>query len=147
MRGVQDAFGIVVFAVVGVGAVIALITFATSPALYRQIGRGPMSINEDGGDRARPAGGGLAPGSAAERDAEIRQMLAASNERRARRGQAPLDVESELRRLTAPSVDPALREEVRALVVARNERRARAGSEPLDVDAEVARQLADLAGA
>ena len=74
-------------------------------------------------------------------------MLAASNERRARRGQAPLDVESELRRLTAPSVDPALREEVRTLVVARNERRARAGSEPLDVDAEVARQLADLAGA
>ena len=143
---VQDAFGIVMFAVVGLATIVGLITFATSPALYKQIGRGPMSINEDDDGRPRPAGGG-APVSAAERDAEIRQMLAARNDRRARRGQPPLDVDAELARLTAPTVDLALRDEIRSLVVARNERRARAGKPPLDVEAEIARQIEALAQA
>ena len=58
----------------------------------------------------------------------------------------PIDVEDELRRLTAPTVDPALREEIRQLVVARNERRARAGKEPLDVEAEIERQVRELSG-
>jgi hypothetical protein len=53
-------------------------------------------------------------------------------------------VDEELARLTAPALDPALREEVRQLVVARNERRERQGKEPLDVEAEVERQLRDL---
>jgi hypothetical protein len=79
-----------------------------------------------------------------ERDDEIRQLLEARNARRLARGQAPVDVESELRALTRPAADPALEAEVRQLVVARNERRGRQGKEPLDVDAEVARQLREL---
>ncbi len=74
-------------------------------------------------------------------------MIAARNARRERRGEAPLDVESELTRLTAtpaPQADAGLRAEVRQMVVARNARRVRAGKEPLDVDAEVARQLREL---
>ena len=140
---VQEAFGIVLFAVVAVAGVIAILTFLGTGRLYDQIGRGLMSINEDDDGRPRPsaASGAVAAG---ERDDEIRQMLTARNERRERRGEAPLDVEAELQRLTAPSVDPALREEIRQLVVARNERRARAGQAPLDVEAEVERQVREL---
>ncbi|MBA3329159.1 MAG: hypothetical protein H0T43_12750, partial [Solirubrobacterales bacterium] len=77
-------------------------------------------------------------------------MLTARNERRARRGRPPLDVEDELARLTAPSgaggpsIDPGLRDEVRQMVMARNARRVRSGKEPLDVEAEVERQLREL---
>jgi hypothetical protein len=78
------------------------------------------------------------------RDDEIRQMLEARNERRARRGQPPLDIEAELAALVRPSADPGLEGEVRELVIARNERRVRMGRPPLDVDAEVARQLREL---
>ena len=87
--------------------------------------------------------------ASAERDAEIRQLLTARNERRARRGEEPVDVEAELQRLTAPAaqtVDAGLREEVRSLVVARNERRARQGKKPLDVEVEIERQLRELTG-
>ena len=66
--------------------------------------------------------------------------------RLARRGEPPIDVDAELQRLTAPAIDPALRDEIRQLVVARNERRARAGKEPLDVDAEIERQVRELSG-
>jgi len=81
------------------------------------------------------------------RDEEIRQMIAARNARRVRRGENPVDVESELSRLTAPpSVDPGLEAEVRSLVLARNARRERRGQAPLDVEAEVSRQIAELSG-
>ena len=85
------------------------------------------------------------------REAEIRQLLEAKAYRQSSRGEAPLDVEAELERLTDRAErprprgeDPALREEVRQLVVARNERRLRQGKEPLDVEAEVERQLREL---
>ena len=68
-------------------------------------------------------------------------MLEARNARHAARGEAQVDVEDELARLTAPAVDPALREEVRELVIARNARREAKGQPPLDVEAEVERQL------
>jgi hypothetical protein len=71
-------------------------------------------------------------------------MLEARNARRARRGEAPLDVDAELARLTAPHVDPELRQEIRDLVKARNYRRTRAGKPPLDVEAEVEREIARL---
>ncbi len=80
----------------------------------------------------------------AERDTEIRQMLGAHNARAAARGEAELDIEDELQRLTAPAVDPGLREEVRELVVARNRRREARGEAPLDVEAEVERQLREF---
>jgi len=148
---VQDAFWTVLLVVVIGGAVVAVFTFLGTGKLYEQIGRGGLSLREDDDGRGRPGGGGAPPSAAVaagERDEEIRQLLAARNERRARRGQEPIDVEAELQRLTAPSIDidPALREEIRQLVVARNERRARAGKEPLDVDAEIERQVRELSG-
>jgi len=139
---VQDAFGIVLVVVVALGIVVAVITFVGVGRVYEQIGRGGLSLR-DGTDRpaAEPVSAGAA---AAERETEIRQMLAARNERRIRRGEAPIDIEAELAALDRPAVDDALREEVRQLVVARNERRMRAGKEPLDVDSEVDRQLREL---
>jgi hypothetical protein len=143
----QDAFWTVLLVVVIGGALVAVFTFLATGKLYDQIGRGGLSLHED--DDLRGGRGGGAPSSAAsarERDEEIRQLLTARNERRARRGEPPIDIEAELQRLTAPAIDPGLREEIRQLVVARNERRARAGKEPLDVEAEVERQVRELSG-
>jgi len=142
----QDAF---VFVLVGVlvAAVIGGIWAAAGTAdVYRQIGRGGLSLN-DGTDR--PAREPTPVMAAGEREAEIRQMLEARNARRLARGQAPGDVEAELAELLAgtgagAAADPALAAEVRDLVIARNARRARAGKESLDVEAEVARQLREL---
>ena len=137
----KDAFGIVLFVVVGLAIVAAVWAILGTGEMYRQIGRGGLSLG-DGEDRpAREPSGALA---ARERDAEIRQMLEARNARRVARGEPPVDVDAELAALTRPAADPALEAEVRQLVEARNERRARAGKEPLDVDAEVARQLREL---
>lgn len=145
MGRVQDRF-VIVLVVVLVGAVIGAIWAAYGTAdVYRQIGRGGLSLN-DGTDR--PAYEPTAAVAAGEREAEIRQMLVARNARRAARGQAPADIEAELAELLAeagaPTADPELVSEVRDLVIARNARRARAGKEPLDVEAEVARQLREL---
>jgi hypothetical protein len=139
--------GIVIVVVVAAAALVAVGMALTSGRTYDQIGRGGLSLR-DGSDRGpderRPAGSGAA---ARERDEEIRQLLEARNARRRARGLEPVDVEAELRALTAaPALDPGLEAEIRQLVVARNERRARQGRAPLDVDAEVARQLRELAG-
>ena len=136
----QDAFGIVIFAVVGISVVLAIVSLLHRGRIYDEIGRGGI-----GDDReikpAAPSGGFV---DVAERDAEIRQMLGARNARAAARGEAELDVEDELQRLTAPAADPGLREEVRELVVARNRRREARGEAPLDVDSEVERRLREL---
>jgi hypothetical protein len=140
---VQEAFGIVIFVVMGVGVVVALLSFVGRGRLYDQIGRGGLALRDER-DRPPPE---PAPSSAAatrERDEEIRQMITAQNARRERRGQSPLDVDDEVRRLTRPSVDAALRAEIRQLVIARNARRERAGKPALDVEAEVERQIADI---
>jgi hypothetical protein len=133
----QGAFAIVLFVVVGVAAVAAIWALVTSGGSYEQIGRGGLSLDE------RPAP--VAPAaSAAEREAEIRQMLEARNARRVARGEAAEDVDAQLRALDAPAPDPELREEVRTLVEARNARRVARGEEPLDVEAEIDRQLREL---
>jgi hypothetical protein len=142
---VQDAFAIVLFSVIGVGLVVGVVTFVMRAGLYDQIGRGGLSL--DTPDRPRTTAPPSSPAARREREDEIRQMLQARNERRVRRGEAPLDIDVEVEKLTAPpppSADPELLEEVRALVATRNERRARAGQPPLDVDAEVERQLREL---
>jgi hypothetical protein len=96
-------------------------------------------------DGQRPVEGAPgSPGAIQEREAEIRELLEARNALRARRGEPPIDVEQELSRLTAPTIDPALREEIRDLVIARNLRRSRAGKAPLDVEAEIEREIAGL---
>jgi hypothetical protein len=135
MERMEGAFAIVLFVVVGVAAVAAVWALATSKGSYEQIGRGGMSIGEDG---PKPAAG------AAEREEEIRQMLEARNARRAARGEDPEDVDAQLRALSTPAVDPELREEIRTLVEATNARRAARGDEPLDVDAEIDRRLREL---
>jgi hypothetical protein len=143
MAGMTDAFAIVLFVVVGVAAVLAIWALVTSSGAYEQIGRGGMSIDDD-----RPAQRQPSPMTTAMRDAEIRQMLEARNARRTARGEAPQDVEAELRALTTPAApaatDPELRAEVRALVEARNARRVARGEPPLDVEAETERRLREL---
>ncbi len=142
----QEAFGVVIFVVVGLGAVIAVISLFGRSRLYDDIGRGGLSIGED--RDMRPSGTGGQPVSRAEREDDIRQMLEARNARRAAQGRPTVDVEAELAELTRPSAatDPEILEEVRALVEARNARRVARGQEPLDVEAEIARQLRDLPG-
>jgi len=137
---VQEAFGIVIFTVVIVATIVAIATLFMRGKAYEQIGRGGLSLRDEPNPRPAPTGAV----AARERDDEIRQMLTARNERRARRGEEPLDIEAELARLTKPAVDPGLELEVRQLVIARNERRERRGQPPLDVDEEVARQLREL---
>jgi hypothetical protein len=145
----QDALGIVIFVVVGVGGVVAIASLFGRGRLYDDIGRGGMSIGED--RDLRPPARRSAPVSAAERDDDIRQMLEARNARRAARGEATVDVEAELAELTRPVGrdpvrDPEIVEEVRSLVRARNSRRVARGQEPLDEQAEIERQLRDLPG-
>jgi hypothetical protein len=139
----QDAFGIVLFVVVGIGVVVAIASLFGRARLYDDIGRGGLSIGED-----RDARRDAAPISRAEREDDIRQMLEARNARRAARGEETIDVEQELAELTrAPAArDPEILEEVRTLVEARNARRVARGQEPLDVEAEIERQLRDLPG-
>jgi hypothetical protein len=138
-----DAFGTVVIVLALVAVVVAAASYWGSGRLYRGLGKGSLGMDHD----ERPQAPAAAPGSA-EAQEEIRQMLEAKSARREARGEAPLDVESELASLVRPEpgADPALREEVRQLVVARNERRARQGKKPLDVEAEVERELRDLRG-
>jgi hypothetical protein len=145
----QDAFGIVIFAVVGISAVIAIISLFGRGRMYDDIGRGGLSIGEDRDTRpGGVAGAESAPASAAEREEDIRQMLEARNARRAAQGRPTVDVEEELSQLTRPAAasDPEILEEVRTLVEARNARRIARGLEPLDVEAEIERQLRDLPG-
>lgn len=124
----QEAFGIVLIVVVAAGAVAAVIALVSSGRMYDRIGRGGLSLEEQ-------------PPPAPERDAEIRQMLAARNAVRAERGAPPLDVDAELGRLSAPAADEGLRAEIRQLVEARNARRVARGEPPLDVEAEVEREV------
>jgi hypothetical protein len=136
--------GEVIIIVVLVVAPIAAIAFAGAGSVYKQIGRGAFAMDHD--RSGTDAGAAMAR---AAHEAEIRQMLEAKAFRQRERGEAPIDIDAELERLTAPAAvvvraDPALVAEVRELVVARNVRRARQGKEPLDVEAEVERQLRDL---
>ena len=132
----HSAFNIVIWVVCILAVVIAFGALIASRKTWEDYGKGRFVMDHD-----TPRDTGVA-----ERDDEIRQLLEARNERRARRGEAPIDVDSELARLTAPAIDPGLREEIRQLVVARNHRRVRAGKPPLDVEAEIEREITSLGG-
>ena len=134
------AFGIVVWVVCGLGLLAAFAALVLSGKTWDEYGKDRLLMEGE-----RPTG--PKPGSAAallERDTEIRQLLEARNARRLRRGEAPIDIDQELRRLTSPAIDADLRAEIRDLVIARNHRRARTGKPPLDVEAEIERQIASL---
>jgi len=146
----DNGLSLVVFGTVAFSLVISLLLVITrgSDNMYDHIGRGGLTPESNyGGASSAPAPD--APGTRAEQEEEIRQMLRARSERQVRRGEPALDVDAELARLLAPAAgapehDAGLLDEVRQLVVARNERRARQGLEALDVEAEVARTLEEL---
>ena len=133
----HSTFNIVIWVVCILAVVIAFATLIASRKTWEDFGKGRFVIDRDEGH-------GSPARAMAERDAEIRQLLEARNARRARRGEATVDVEQEMVRLSAPAVDPELREEIRQLVVARNSRRLRAGKPPLDVEAEIEREITAL---
>jgi hypothetical protein len=135
-------FGTILIVVSVIGVLLAAASYWGSGRLYRDIGKGGLSMERE--RPARPGGGA----TQAEAQEEIRQMLEAKSARREARGEPALDVDAELAALNRgdPHSDPTLREEVRQLVVARNERRLRQGKEPLDVEQEIERQLRSLGG-
>ncbi len=137
---VHSTFNIVIWVVIVLAVLIALGMLIASRNTWEDFGKGQFLMDRDSRQDAQTA--------VAERDTEIRQLLEARNERRARRGEAPVDIDDEFARLTTPTptVDPALREEIRQLVVARNHRRVRAGKPPLDVESEIEREIAGLSG-
>lgn len=136
----HGAFGTVIWVVCIAAVVIGLLSLIGSRKAWEDYRKDGLLLD---GETARGPSSGSA-GALRERDDEIRQMLEARNARRVRRGEAPVDVERELSRLTGPAIDPQLREEIRDLVKARNYRRARAGKPPLDVESEVEREIARL---
>lgn len=78
---------------------IAAFAFARSGKAWRGIGRGPYAIDPDLPPRSvRPL---PSPVSRATQEAEVRQMLQAKSYWRERRGEAPLDVETETERRLA----------------------------------------------
>jgi len=144
----------VVLLFTGVAAPIAGLLFRRVSGGWDSLGKGPFAIVQQ--PRApRYLGQPAAAVDPAIQAAEVRQMLNAKRERQQRRGEEPLDVETETTRLLASAETPTstsarqdaeLRAEVRQLVVTRNERRMRSGLEPLDVETETDRQLGDLVG-
>jgi hypothetical protein len=144
----HSLFSDVLFVVCGLGILAALWSLKGSAKewdAYTKRGLVMESMRTAGAPSASP--GALE----AERDDEIRQLVDAANNRRARRGEAPVDVDAEVARLTAEAgapvprpVDPELEDEVRTLVELRNRRRLRQGLDPLDVEAEIRRELAAL---
>jgi hypothetical protein len=137
----HTVFGDVIWIVCGVGLIIGLLSLIGLGKTWDEFGKRGLVMDHDAS-----RGGGTPKSAAAlqERDTEIREMLEAKNARRARRGEAPLDVEAEFKRLTAPVIDAELRDEIRDMVVARNHRRARKGQPPLDVESEIEREIANL---
>lgn len=146
-----------IVAIVALGGAIGVIGMLRTGSLYDRIGEGGVSTPAP---RPEPRPGSAA--AIAEQEAEIRQMLQARSERRVRRGEDPIDVEAEAKRLLAQPArssspdrtdagagsdhrhDPELVEELRQLAEARNQRRLRKGETPIDVPAEVERALAEL---
>ena len=149
-----NALAFALFGFVALALIVSLVALASREggSAYDQIGRGGISREGDHtGTSAAPAPD--SPQARAERELEIRQMLAARSERLVRRGRPALDIDTELERLLEQEQargrasnphDAGLAAEVRQLVLARNERRARRGLEPLDVDSEVKRTLEEL---
>ena len=129
---------------------VAAVLFAGAFGLLEHLGKGGLSTLDrpTGPPPSLPA----TPASRAERETEIRQLVQARHDRQLARGEAPVDVDSEVARLVALDVpapeearqDAALREEVRQLVLARNERRIARGEPPLDPELEIERQLKDI---
>lgn len=83
----ESTFAIVLFAVVGVAVVVGLLSLIGRERAYEEIGRETIVRDSDAAPVAEPT---LAD--------EIRGLVVARNERRARNGEPPLDVEAEVQR-------------------------------------------------
>jgi hypothetical protein len=136
---VHGSFNTVLWVVCVVAIVVALAALISTRQTWQDFGKSGLLMDSE--LKPQPSSG-VTPD--AERDEEIRQMMEARNARRLRRGEAPLDVEQEIARLTPQKFDAELESEVRDLVKARNYRRVRAGKSPLDIEAEVQRELEKL---
>jgi len=88
-----EPFGTVLIAVAIVSIVVACLSYIGSGDIYRGLGKTGLSLDE-------PAPGPVpgSPAAHAEAREEVRQLVVAGNERRMRRGEEPLDVESEVDR-------------------------------------------------
>jgi hypothetical protein len=140
-------FGTTLVLIVLIVLPIAAALFVGAFGLLEQLGRGELSIEEMPLSPPKPI---ASKAGRMEREEEIRQLVQARHDRQQARGEQPVDVEQEVRRLLAIDIDAvpepdrqdaALREEVRQLVIARNERRMARGEPPLDVETEIERQL------
>jgi hypothetical protein len=89
----QDAFGTLVWIVAGVGAIVAIYTLIGTGRRYTEIGGG--GLVRDGDERVDD---GTGRSEEEELREEIRDHVVARNARRARSGDAPLDVEQEIER-------------------------------------------------
>lgn len=136
---VHASFNTVLWVVCVVALIVAVAALISTRQTWQDFGKNGLLMDSE---LKSPPATRAAPDQ--ERDEEIRQMMAARNARRLRRGEAPLDVEEEIARLTPQKFDPALESEIRDLVKARNYRRVRAGKSPLDIEAEVQRELEKL---
>ena len=109
----QEAFWTVLLVVVVGSVLVALITSLGTGKLYEQIGRGGLSIDEEKGRGGGPTRTPAVDTREREDELrrltrstevdpalreEIRQLVVARNERRARAGKPPLDVEEEVER-------------------------------------------------
>jgi hypothetical protein len=145
------AFGTVLVVVCVVSLAIAVVALMWNRKTWEEYGKRGLTFDSERPGSAEPPPGSAA--DAAQRESEIRELLEARNARRARRGEARVDIEkeiSELRGATAAGasradIDPELRAEIRQLALARNERLVRAGKPPLDIEREVQRQIDALA--
>ena len=95
----QNAFVIVVVVVGVVGVVGAVACLLTSGRTWESLGRDRLLMESELRERRPQTSGGRGasaplvapdtPGTRAERDTEVRQMLQARNDRRRRRGRTP----------------------------------------------------------
>jgi hypothetical protein len=136
---VHAAFGTVLWIVCIGGVIVAVVGLISTRKTWDDFGKDGLLMDSEIGRATTHSAVSLR-----ERDEEIRQMLEARNARRIRRGEQPVDVEQELAKLTAPQIDPELRQEIRQLVIARNYRRTRTGKPPLDVETEIEREISEL---
>lgn len=128
----ESVFGIVIFSVVGISGLIAIGAFIYGGAPpHSSIGAGAFTPSEND------------PGveTLEMRDDDVRQMLEARNRRRVARGEAPADIDAEMRELLDGQKDQPLDAEVLAevesMVNARRARRRRKGQPEGDFQAEV----------
>jgi hypothetical protein len=102
----HSGFAAVLWIVCGVGIVAAFVMLATSGKLWEEYSERGMLMDHERVRGVVSASLEAVP-SQAERETDIREMLAALNLGRVRRGEPVIDIEAELKRLTSGGEVPA----------------------------------------